>query len=140
METRFSLYFDGAFWIGVLERDMDGVVSATRHIFGPEPGNAELRAFMLGPFAEMVGRLALGPAMAESGERPAPRTNPKRAFRLAAKAQARPLSTKSQAALALAKEAEAELRSRDRALRRREAAARRFEERTERRKEKRRGR
>lgn len=48
MSGVFTLYHDGRFWVGVYEIHEDGLVRAARHIFGPEPNNAELAAFAAG--------------------------------------------------------------------------------------------
>jgi hypothetical protein len=41
----FTVYFDGQFWVGVLELYAGDGVRAARHIFGPEPTNPELLQF-----------------------------------------------------------------------------------------------
>ncbi|WP_243726721.1 YjdF family protein [Actinocrispum wychmicini] len=54
----FTVYFDGQFWVGVLEvHDEDGV-RAARHVFGPEPTNAELLQFACRGEFDRLSRLA----------------------------------------------------------------------------------
>ena len=57
ISAQFTLYFDGRFWVGVLElherrrgaeaNDQGGTVRAARHVFGAEPSDAELYDFLL---------------------------------------------------------------------------------------------
>lgn len=47
MSTTFTVYFDGQFWVGLLEILEDGHVRAARHVFGAEPSGAEVLAFSL---------------------------------------------------------------------------------------------
>ena len=39
--------FEEGFWVGYFERSCGGEYSAARYVFGPEPGAAELSAFVL---------------------------------------------------------------------------------------------
>ena len=45
MSGVFTVYFDGQFWVGVLELHASDGVRAARHVFGPEPTNPELLQF-----------------------------------------------------------------------------------------------
>ncbi|MEV4319246.1 YjdF family protein [Actinocrispum sp. NPDC049592] len=45
MREVFTVYFDGQFWVGVLELYSAEGVRAARHIFGAEPTNPELLEF-----------------------------------------------------------------------------------------------
>ena len=59
ISAQFTLYFDGRFWVGVLEHherhrggDVVGqviTVRAARHVFGGEPSDVELYDFPPGP-------------------------------------------------------------------------------------------
>lgn len=87
MSGTFTLYFDGQFWIGLVEfRDDDGV-RAARHVFGSEPNNAELLAFAAGrQFDQLARRAHAAPAVPDD-RRPGQRVNWKRLARAAAKEQ-----------------------------------------------------
>ena len=135
ISAQFTLYFDGRFWVGVLEHherhrggDMIGqeiTVRAVRHVFGAEPTDVELYDFLLARSGELIDRAAESPAVpaSQSVGSSSRRPNPKRAARQAAKeaARARP-STAAQAALAAAREETAARASRDRSGRRRQEA------------------
>ena len=87
MSATFTLYYDGQFWIGLVEfRDDDGV-RAARHIFGSEPNNAELLAFAAGrEFDQLARRACAAPAVPDD-QRPSQKINWKRLARAAAKEQ-----------------------------------------------------
>ena len=136
ISAQFTLFFDGRFWVGVLElherrrgaeaNDRGGTVRAVRHVFGAEPSDVELYDFLLTHGGALIDRAAACPPVPASrsvGSSSAPRPNPKRAARQAAKeaARARP-STAAQAALAAAREETATRASRDRSRRRRQKA------------------
>ena len=134
ISAQFTLFFDGRFWVGVLElherrsgaeaNDQGGTVRAARHVFGAEPSDVALYDFLLTHGGALIDRAAACPpvpASRSAGSSSAPRPNPKRAARQAAKeaARARP-STAAQAALAAAREETATRASRDRSRRRRQ--------------------
>ena len=136
ISAQFTLFFDGRFWVGVLElherrrgaeaNDQGGTVRAARHVFGAEPSDVELYDFLLTHGGALIDRAAAcppAPASRPVGSSSASRPNPKRAARQAAKeaARARP-STAAQAALAAAREETATRASRDRSRRRRQKA------------------
>ena len=111
ISAQFTLYFDGRFWVGVLEHherhrggDVVGqviTVRAARHVFGGEPSDVELYDFLLARGDELIDRAAASPpvpASRSAGSSSTPRPNPKRAARQAAKEAARArLSTAAQA-------------------------------------------
>ncbi len=135
MVAIFIVYFEGPFWVGVLESEDEGRLVVARQVFGSEPSNPELLEFMLYRFSEMPR------SRPRESQCPLPRAaaNPKRAQREARRAQAKPPSTRSQAALSAAlEEGKSERRAISRADRRLEAE-RRFELRTEKRKRRRDG-
>ena len=154
ISAQFTLYFDGRFWVGVLEHHElrhggDAIsraitVRAARHVFGAEPSDAELYDFLLTHGGALIDRAAASPPVPASrpvGSSSTPRPNPKRAARQAAKeaARARP-STAAQAALAAAREETATRTSRDRSRRRRQKADEEWARRRERAKRRHRGR
>ena len=155
ISAQFTLYFDGRFWVGVLEcrerhhgGDVNGqaiTVRAARHVFGAEPSDVELYDFLLARGGELIDRAAASPPVSAGSTTADPassrRANPKRAARRAAKeaARARP-STAAQAALAAAREETAARTSRNRSLRRRQEADEAWARRRERAKRRHRGR
>lgn len=78
-----SIFHDGQFWVATVEREVDGALSVARHVFGAEPGHAELLVW--------VGRAMARLAYVEVGSGlPAPKpVNPKRMKRIVAAEQAR---------------------------------------------------
>ena len=154
ISAQFTLYFDGRFWVGVLEcrerhhgGDVNGqaiTVRAARHVFGGEPSDVELYDFLLARGDELIDRAAASPpvpASRSAGSSSAPRPNPKRAARQAAKeaARARP-STAAQAALAAAREESSARGANNRSRRRRQEADEAWARRRERAKRRHRGR
>lgn len=132
--TTFTVYFDGQFWVGIVERIEESGLSAARVVFGAEPSDEEIFRFVL----DRWGTLRLSPEIeAERRKEPG---NPKRRQREAAKAAAKAsLSTKAQQAIAeMREQGKAAARKRS-AAEKREAASRKRALRSEKRKEKHRG-
>ena len=136
ISAQFTLFFDGRFWVGVLElherrrgaeaNDRGGTVRAVRHVFGAEPSDVELYDFLLTHGGALIDRAAACPpvpASRSAGSSTARRPNPKRAARQTAKeaTRSRP-STAAQASLAAAREETAARASHDRSRRRRQKA------------------
>lgn len=95
----FYVYFEDPFWIGVVERVTDGRLSAARVIFGPEPGDYEVKEYIL----KYYYRLRFSPSV-KSTVKKTPQ-NPKRALREARNQTDRTgIGTKSQQALKLQQE------------------------------------
>ena len=154
ISAQFTLFFDGRFWVGVLEvherrrgaeaNDQGGTVRAARHVFGAEPSDVELYDFLLTHGGILIDRAAASPpvpAPRSVDSSSTPRPNPKRAARQAAKeaARARP-STAAQAALAAAREESSARGARNRSRRRRQEADEAWVRRRERAKRRHRGR
>lgn len=103
METakaKLTVLFDPPFWVGVFERERAGLYEACRVVFGAEPRDFEIYAYIL----DHYDRLAFSPTLAAGPE--ADRTvNPKRAQR-EARRQIQPsgIGTKAQQALQLQRE------------------------------------
>ncbi len=134
MPAIFTVFFEGPFWVGLLESEEAGEFVVARHVFGAEPSNPELLHFMLSRYADMPRFSSLDEGAASAGPS---RVNPKRALREARKAQERRSSTKAQAALSTAMEerkAQSSVTSRDL---RRDEAERRFALRSEKRRRRR---
>jgi len=119
----FTVFFEGPFWVGILESKEGDELSVARHVFGAEPSNPELLEFMLHRYAHMprFRSREAGVASAVGG-----RANPKRALRESRRAQERTASTKSQAALSSALEVRKAGQSAISRERRRDEAERRF--------------
>ena len=103
METgkaKLTVLFDPPFWVGLFEREYGGRYEACRVVFGREPRDFEVYAYVL----DRYSRLTFSPALpAELGQARDP--NPKRAQRLARR-QTQPagIGTKAQQALQLQRE------------------------------------
>ena len=154
ISAQFTLFFDGRFWVGVLEHHelrhgSDAIsraitVRAARYVFGAEPTDAELYDFLLTHGGALIDRAAASPpvpAPRSVDSSSTPRPNPKRAARQAAKeaARARP-STAAQAALATAREESSARGANNRSRRRRQEADEAWARRRERAKRRHRGR
>ena len=126
--------FDGQFWVGIVERVEDGRLSACRVVFGAEPSDEEVFAFVLGEWARLPLSEPIACEMHEMAR------NPKRRQRQAARElKQRGPSTKAQVALAEQREALAqESAARDKE-RREEERRQRFEQRQEKSKRRHRG-
>lgn len=78
ISAQFTLFFDGRFWVGVLEvherrrgaeaNDQGGTVRAARHVFGAEPSDVALYDFLLTHGGALIDRAAACP--------PAPASKP----------------------------------------------------------------
>ncbi|BCJ46142.1 hypothetical protein GCM10010168_50910 [Actinoplanes ianthinogenes] len=99
-----TLFFEGPFWVAVLEIPDGDRVRAVRHVFGAEPTDAELYQFLLRHGGELLARAQRSPA-ATAGPGKSTPGNPKRLARAAARAaaEARP-STAAQEAVKKAME------------------------------------
>ena len=130
----FTVYFDGQFWVGTVERVEEGGLSAARVVFGAEPSEEEILKFIL----ERWDTLRFSPEV--EAERRREPGNPKRRQREAAKAAAKTApSTKAQQAIAEMREQGKAAARKKSAAERRETASRKRALRSEKRKEKHRG-
>ncbi len=94
-----TIYFDGQFWVGLIECVDDSRLRVARHIFGAEPGDIAVLAFVQYQLLEVAARATVG---VEIERRVTVIRHPKRAAREAAKIMRQPIvSTKAQAALKL---------------------------------------
>lgn len=130
----FTVYFDGQFWVGTVERLEEGRLSAARVVFGAEPSDEEVFRFVL----DRWGTLRFSPEV--EAERRREPGNPKRRQREAAKAAAKAApSTKAEQAIAGMREQGKVVARKRGAAEKREAASRKRSLRSEKRKEKHRG-
>lgn len=124
MGSSFTVFFEGPFWVGILESSASAEAGTgagrgylvARHVFGAEPGNAELLAFMLNSFHLLMDPASCGESKTgkEEGFSQGPGSmpclprpgsqNPKRAQREARRDLGRPISTKAQARLSASRE------------------------------------
>lgn len=94
-----TIYFDGQFWIGLIECVNGAQLRAVRHVFGAEPSDIEVLEFVQQHLLEVAARAT---AEVEIEHKVKGIHNPKRAAREAAKIMHQPIvSTKSQEALKL---------------------------------------
>ena len=123
MKTESTLYFDGRFWVVVIERHEAGRVRAVRIVFGAQPSDAELYEFLLAHANALTRRLDETAVVPAGPEHQPKRPNPKRAQRQASRLarQAHP-STASQAAIHADRERSAQRRAADAKQKKRKAA------------------
>ncbi|MFF0572839.1 YjdF family protein [Streptosporangium saharense] len=111
-----SVYYEGPFWVGVLEMVEGDELRVTRFVLGSEPTDPELYEFLMRHGSALLAQAA-GSRAVPAGER-VERANPKRAAKLAARQAAR-ISTRSTASQE-AMRVELESRKREAATDRRE--------------------
>ena len=135
-ESKLTVFWDGAFWVGVYERVSEGELTACKIIFGAEPKDSEVYEFLLRNYH----RLRFSPAV-PNGQEKERRESPKRRQRAVRRElAARGVGTKAQQALALQREAGKEARRERSRAERAEEKERRFRERQRKKREKHRGR
>lgn len=139
METdraKLTVLFDPPFWVGVFERESGGRYEACRVVFGPEPRDFEVYAYVLNRYH----RLDFSPALSADRREDRP-VSPKRLQRQAhAQTQQTGVGTKAQQALQLQREQNSVQRRRLSREEREAEAQRRRRLRQSKRKEKHRGR
>jgi hypothetical protein len=97
-----TVLFDGQFYIGLLEYTMGGQYYACRHIFGADPGESEIMRFVLHRMPELLA--AKNPASTDDDSLHV-KINPKRLKRIAARQlKETAVSTKAQAAIKVEQE------------------------------------
>ena len=95
---KLTVFFEGPFWIGVVEDTEHGRLKACRHVFGSEPKDTEVLKFVDSLMMPLIERVTQG---SENAQEPR-RINPKRLARRAAmEMKQRGISTQSQEALRL---------------------------------------
>ncbi len=109
-----TVYFEDPFWIGLAEQRDDRGLRAARHVFGEEPSDMDIFAFVMRDLFRLMERTTI---TVESGAISERKRNPKRAAREASHTlAAHGGSTKAQEALRL----QLEVNKRERAVRSRE--------------------
>lgn len=135
MQCRLTVFYDGQFWVGVFEREEDGLLQAVRVIFGPEPREQEVYEWVLARYQ----RLRFGKALPVEPDAQR-HINPKRLQRkVSRELQDTGVGTKAQQAMKLAQEAAKTARQQESREERRAAEQRKFELRQEKKKARHRG-
>lgn len=100
---KLTILFEPPYWIGLLEDERDGLLYATRFIFGAEPNDPQVYEFVLNEVRHMFPRMTVGVAVESRAEKP---MNPKRMQREVRRELAQVgMNTKAQEAMRLELEA-----------------------------------
>lgn len=135
VKSKLTVLFEEPFWIGVFERYEDGKLSAAKAIFGAEPRDYEIQAFLLDHYYSLCFSPAVAAAVKEE------KRNPKRKQRNAKRElQDSGIGTKSQKALKLQQEEKKQEHKAKKREQKRMEAERMFELKQQKRKAKHRGR
>lgn len=106
IQTRFTVYFEKPFWVGVFERCSEGHLEAAKILFGAEPKDCEIYEYFLSNWS----RLRFSPPIADEAG-PSKKVNPKRMQRaISAGLASRGTGTKALQALKLQQEQSAQAR------------------------------
>lgn len=136
VSSSFIVYFEEPFWVGVYTRICGTQLQAAKITFGAQPTEPQIYAYLL----QNGNRLRFSPAVQSDSQAPA-HENPKRRQREAHQQTAQSgIGTKAQQALKLAQTAGKQKRQTKSRLQKEENAAKRFALRTEKRKQKHKGR
>ena len=132
---QLTVFFENPFWVGVFERQEQGMLQTARVVFGSEPKDFEVYDFVLREYASLKWSR---PILVE--DKVMRKRNPKRVQRDVQKAmKQKGISTKAQEAMRLERDAnKLERKSLSKAERERQKRMR-FEKRQEKKKEKRKG-
>jgi hypothetical protein len=107
---KLTVFFDGQFWVGVVEQQDDAGYKVARHLFGAEPTDTEVFAFVQQAIPSILDAVPVLSASEAAVSAPA-KINPKRRKReAAAEVRARGVSTYAQEML----KRDLEARQRDR--------------------------
>lgn len=131
LKCRLTVFFEGPFWVGVLERQDGRHLEAGRYVFGPEPKEYDVRDFIFGQRAElrMDGGIKVPKEMAA-------KVNPKRRQReVQSLMKQRGAGTKAQQAVSMTRELKQEEKKKKAKENKREEKERRFELRQKKKKE-----
>lgn len=134
VSVTLTVFFEDPFWVGLFERVEHGALTVSRQVFGAQPSDREVYEWL----AAVYPALRFSPPVEGASLRPAA-ANPKRRQRQAARMLGAAIGTKSQQALAAAREeTKTERRARSRAEQE-EEKQRRFDLRQQKRREKHKG-
>ncbi|MGL9730112.1 YjdF family protein [Enterococcus sp. DIV0756] len=134
---KLTIYFDGSFWCGLIEDEIDNRYQAIRYVFGPEPKDADVWEFVVKQLPQILEQSGTVASQKRSGEK---KLSPKRMQRLINREKRQPvLSTKAQLAMSeLREQAKAEHKSQKK-QRKAEQADKRFQQKQAKKREKHRG-
>ncbi|ATH92551.1 hypothetical protein ACH95_10450 [Bacillus glycinifermentans] len=95
---KLTIYYDGQFWVGIVEIVQEGKLKAFRHLFGKEPKDSEVLHFV---YHQLTGLISQAEKEGLSVKAEAnKRINPKRLQRLVSKEmKTAGMSTKAQQAI-----------------------------------------
>lgn len=114
MSVEFEVFHDGRFWVGVLTVRQDAGVRACQVVFGAEPSDPDLYAYLLRNGYRLLERAEANP-LVPGGTQAGGARSPKRAARQAAvQARRTGTSTAAQEAVRLAQEVSGKEREKDR--------------------------
>lgn len=135
VSSTLTVFHDGQFWVGIIERNENGQLAVSKNLFGTEPSNEEILRFVVEKWQD----LDFSEPIADS-ELPKKSVNPKRRMREASKAVKRcGVSTKAQQALSQERENRKAKAKSDNAERRQLLKDQRFEQKKAKRKQKKKG-
>lgn len=99
---KLTVYYEGAFWVGVFERSSEGQAEAVKILFGAEPSDGEIYEFILTRWNDLHFSQSV-----ETSSSVRLKVNPKRLQRLVKKeARKQGVGTKAQQALKVQQEQE----------------------------------
>jgi len=78
--VKLTVYFNGQFWLGIIERHTEQGLMVARHVFGAEPKDEEILQFISHLMTDLLASQTVGVACEE---RVRDCTNPKRLARRA---------------------------------------------------------
>ncbi len=135
ISSTLTVFHDGQFWVGVVERNESGRLAVSKTLFGAEPSNEEILRFVV----EHWQNLDFSEPITGS-ELPKRAASPKRRMREASKAiRQHGVSTKAQQALSKERESRKAKAKSDNAERRQLLKDQRFEQKKAKRKQKKKG-
>jgi hypothetical protein len=53
---KLTVYFDGQYWVGVVEAENNGRMIIARHVFGPEPSSPDVLSFVSCDLDQLIDR------------------------------------------------------------------------------------
>lgn len=94
---KLTIYFDGSFWCGLVEVEDNGHYQAIRHVFGPEPKDADVWEFVTKRLPHLLKQTGAVATQKKTAEK---KLSPKRMQRLINREKRQPVvSTKAQIAM-----------------------------------------
>ncbi len=108
---RLTILFDSPYWIGLLEDERDGFLYAARYIFGAEPSDQQVYAFVQHDLLDLTAQMTVGLPIETAERHP---VNPKRMQREVRRELSQTgVTTKAQEAMRLQIESRKRIRRED---------------------------